>query len=106
MDINKNSDFFTVFYFFLRIDKQEEENMNILKIELANVEQTDLGFEHWVDVTYQVPILKNEYTVKLLLFMECEIEDQEVIEYLVSTWKYRDLVLHSVRMYEMEREGA
>lgn len=30
------------------------------------------------------------------------IEDQEVIEYLVSTWKYRDLVLHSVRMYEME----
>ena len=77
--------------------------MNILKIELASIEQTDLGFEHWVDVTYQVPILKNEYTVKLLLFMECKIEDQEVIEYLVSTWKYRDLVLHSVRMYEVER---
>lgn len=77
--------------------------MNILKIELASIEQTDLGFEHWVDVTYQVPILKNEYTVKLLLLMECKIEDQEVIEYLVSTWKYRDLVLHSVRMYELER---
>lgn len=77
--------------------------MNILKIELANVEQTNLGFEHWVDVTYTVPILKNEYTVKLLLFMECKIEDQEVIEYLISTWKYRELVLHSVRMYEVER---
>lgn len=77
--------------------------MKILNIELANVEETDLGFEHWVDVTYQVPILKNEYTVKLLLFMECKIEDQEVIEYLVSTWKYRELVLHSVRMYEVER---
>ena len=77
--------------------------MNILKIELASIEQTDLGFEHWVDVTYTVPILKNEYTVKLLLFMECRIEDQEVIEYIVSTWKYRDLVLHSVRMYEAER---
>ena len=77
--------------------------MNILKIELASIEQTYLGFEHWVDVTYTVPILKNEYTVKLLLFMECKIEDQEVIEYLVSTWKYRDLVLHSVRMYELER---
>lgn len=77
--------------------------MNILKIELASIEQTDLGFEHWVDVTYTVPILKNEYTVKLLLFMECKIEDQEVIEYLVTTWKYRDLVLHSVRMYEVER---
>lgn len=77
--------------------------MKILNIELANVEQTDLGFEHWVDVTYIVPILKNEYKVKLLLLMECKIENQEVIEYLVSTWKYRDLVLHSVRMYGLER---
>lgn len=79
--------------------------MKILNIELASVEQTDLGFEHWVDVTYQVPFLKNEYTVKLLLLFDFEIEDAEVIEYLVSTWKYRDLVLHSVRMYELERES-
>ena len=79
--------------------------MNISKIKLASIEQTDLGFEHWVDVTYTVPILKNEYTVKLLLLMECKIEDQEAIEYLVSTWKYRDLVLHSVRMYEIERSN-
>lgn len=77
--------------------------MKILNIELTNIDKTDLGFEHWVDVTYQVPILKNEYTVKLLLLMECKIEDQEVIEYLVSSWKYRDLVLHSVQMHEMER---
>ena len=79
--------------------------MNILNIELANVEQTDLGFEHWIDVTYQVPILKNEYTVKLLLLMGCKIKDQEVIEYLVSTWKYRDLVFHSLQMYEMEKRN-
>ena len=44
--------------------------MNILNIKLASIEQTDLGFEHSVDVTYQVPILKNEYTVKLLLLIE------------------------------------
>ncbi len=79
--------------------------MNILNIKLASVEQTDLGFEHWVDVTYTVPILKNEYTVRLLLLMECKIEDQEVIEYLVSTWKYRDLVLHSLQMYETEKRS-
>lgn len=79
--------------------------MNILNIKLASVEQTDLGFEHWIDVTYQVPILKNEYTIKLLLLMECKIEDQEVIEYLVSTWKYRDLVFHSLQMYEMEKRN-
>lgn len=79
--------------------------MNILNIELTSVEHTDLGFEHWVDVTYQVPILQNNYTVKLLLLMECKIEDQELIEYLVSTWKYRDLVLHSLQMYEMEKRN-
>ena len=77
--------------------------MKILNIELTSIDKTDLGFEHWVDVTYTVPILKNEYTVRLLLLMECKIEDQEVIEYLVSTWKYRDLVLHSLQMYEIER---
>ena len=76
--------------------------MKILNIELTNIDKTDLGFEHWVAVTYQVPILKNKYTVKLLLLMECKIEDQEVIEYLVSTWKYRDLVFHSLQMYEVE----
>ena len=77
--------------------------MKILNIELTSIAETKLGFEQWLDVTYTVPILKNEYTVKLLLLMECKIEDQEVIEYLVSTWKYRDLVLHSVQMYEIER---
>lgn len=80
--------------------------MKILNIELANVEQTDLGFEHFVDVTYSVPILKNEYTVRLLLLFDFEIEDPEVIEYLVNAWKYRELVLHSVRMYEMEKSES
>ena len=77
--------------------------MNILKIELANVEQTDLGFEHWVDVTYQVPILKNNYTVKLLILLDFKVEDKELLDYLVMSWKYRDLVLHSLQMYEMEK---
>lgn len=80
--------------------------MKILNIELANVEQTDLGFEHWVDVTYTVPILKNEYTVRLLLLFDFEIEDDKVIEYLVTDWKYRELVLHSVRMYEIEKSKS
>lgn len=80
--------------------------MKILNIELANVEQTDLGFEHWVDVTYSVPILKNEYTVRLLLLFGFEIEDDKVIEYLVTDWKYRELVLHSVRMYEIEKSES
>ena len=76
--------------------------MKILNIELKNVDQTESGFEHWVDVTYKAPILNNEYTVKLLLFMAFEIEDQPVLDYMIKEWRYRDLVRHSVLMYEME----
>ena len=77
--------------------------MNISNIKLASIEQTDLGFEHWIDVTYQVPILKNEYTVKLLILLDFKVEDKELLDYLVMSWKYRDLVLHSLQMYEMEK---
>ena len=79
--------------------------MNILNIKLASVEQTDLGFEHWIDVTYQVPILKNEYTVKLLLLLDFKIEDKELLDYLVTSWKYRDIVFHSLQMYDMEKRN-
>lgn len=79
--------------------------MKIINIELASVKQTALGFEHWVKVTYRVPILKNEYTVKLLLLMDFKIEDKELLDYLVSTWKYRELVLHSVQMYKLEKQS-
>ena len=77
--------------------------MNILNIELMKIEETKLGFEHWVYVTYSVPILKNEYKVKLLLLLDFKIEDKELLDYLVSTWKYRDLVLHSVDMSRLEQ---
>ena len=77
--------------------------MNILNIKLASAEQTDLGFEHWVDITYQVPILKNEYMVKLLLLLDFKIEDKELLDYLVMSWKYRDIVGHSTMMYQIER---
>ena len=79
--------------------------MNILNIKLASVEQTDLGFEHWVAVTYQVPILKNEYTVKLLILLDFKVEDKELLDYLVMSWKYRDIVLHSLQMYETEKRN-
>lgn len=78
--------------------------MNILNIELMNIEETELGFEHWVEVAYSVPILKNEYTVKLLLLLDFKVEDKELLDYLVSTWKYRDLVLHSVDMHKLEKQ--
>ena len=79
--------------------------MNILNIELTSIEENTLGFEHWVNVTYSVAILKNEYTVKLLLLLDFKVEDKDLLDYLVSTWKYRDLVIHSVQMHKMEKQG-
>ena len=40
--------------------------MNILKIELASIEQTDLGFEYWVDVTYREGAKKGQKCRKSL----------------------------------------
>jgi hypothetical protein len=78
--------------------------MKILNIELMSIEETKLGFEHWVEVAYSVPILKNVYKVKLLLLIDFKVEDKELLDYLVSTWKYRDLVLHSVDMHKLEKQ--
>lgn len=77
--------------------------MKILNIELTSIDKTDLGFEHWIAVTYSLPFLKNEYTVNLLLLLDFKIEDKELLDYLVTSWKYRDIVGHSTMMYQIER---
>lgn len=79
--------------------------MKILNIEVTKIEHTELGYEHWVDVTYHAPILEDSYTVKLLLLMDFEIKDKEVVDYLVREFKYRDLVLHSLEMYKGQKRG-
>lgn len=79
--------------------------MKILNIEVAKVERTELGFEHWVDVTYQTPILSDSYTVKFLLLMDFVVDDKEVVDYLVREFRYRDLVLHSLEIYEGAKKG-
>lgn len=79
--------------------------MKILNIEVTKVERTELGYEHWVDVTYQAPILKDSYTVRLLLLMDFVVNNKEVVDYLVREFRYRDLVLHSLEMYKGQKGG-
>lgn len=78
--------------------------MKILNIEVTKIERTKLGFEHWAAVTYQAPILRDSYTVKLLLLMDFVVDNKEVIDYLVREFRYRDLVRHSVLMYDIENQ--
>ena len=79
--------------------------MKILNIKLNNVNHTKLGFEHWVDVTYTAPILKETYTIRLMLLLAFEAEATEVIDYMVREWKRRDIIHHSFLMYEQEKRG-
>ena len=53
-------------------------------------------------MTYSLPILKNVYNLKLLLLLDFKVEDKELLDYLVSTWKYRYLVLHLVEIHKTE----
>ena len=80
--------------------------MKILNIEVTKVERTELGYEHWVAVTYQAPIFKDSYTVRLLLLMDFVVNNKEVVDYLVREFRYRDLVLHSLEIYKGGKKGA
>lgn len=77
--------------------------MEILNTEIAHINESNLGFEHWVDVTYQAPILTNTYTVRIMLLLAFKTEDPELIDYMVREWKRRDIIHHSFLMYETER---
>lgn len=89
----------------LRINKMEVIKMKILNTEIAHINESKLGFEHWVDVTYQAPILTNTYTVRVMLLLAFKTEDPEVIDYIVREWKRRDIIHHSFLMYEQEKRG-
>jgi len=54
-------------------------------------------------VTYQAPILKEAYNVRIMLLLAFKTEDPEVIDYIVREWKRRDIIHHSFLMYEQEK---
>jgi len=39
-----------------------------------------------------------------LLLLDFKVEDKEILDYMVPTRKYRDLVLHLVDMYMLENQ--
>lgn len=79
--------------------------MKILNTEIAHINESKLGFEHWVDVTYTAPILKDAYTVRVMLLLAFKAEDPEVVDYMVREWKRRDIIHHSFLMYDQEKRG-
>ena len=78
--------------------------MNILLCELVMVIEAPKGVEHWIDVTYQTPILPEPVTVKQLMILGSPITEIEVLTSLVKQYRYRDLLEHSLFLCQLEKE--
>ena len=78
--------------------------MNILLCELVMIVDTPKGVEHWIDVTYQAPILSEPVTVKQLMILSKPITEIEELTSLVKQYRYRDLLEHSLFLYQLEKE--
>lgn len=79
--------------------------MNILLCELVMIIETTKGVEHWIDVTYQTPILPEPVTVKQLMILSSPITEIEVLTSLVKQYRYRDLLEHSLFLCQLEKES-
>ena len=80
--------------------------MNILLCELVMVIETAKGVEHWIDVTYQTPILSEPVTVKQLVILSNPITEIEDLTFLIKEYRSRDLLEHSLFLYQLEKERA
>ena len=80
--------------------------MNILLCELVMVIETAKGVEHWIDVTYQTPILSEPVTVKQLVILSNPITEIEDLTFLIKEYRSRDLLEHSRFLYQLEKERA
>lgn len=78
--------------------------MNILLCELVMAIETAKGVEHWIDVTYQTPILPEPVTVKQLMILISPITEIEVLTFLVKQYRHRDLLEHSLFLCQLEKE--
>lgn len=78
--------------------------MNILLCELVMAIETAKGVEHWIDVTYQTPILSEPVTVKQLMILSNPITEIEVLTSLIKQYRYPDLLEHSLFLYQLEKE--
>ena len=81
----------------------EVQKMKILNTKIAHIEKSKVGFEHWVDVTYAAPILKETYTVRIMLLLAFETRDYEVLHYMINEWRRKDIIHHSILMYDQEK---
>lgn len=75
--------------------------MKIIELKMSTPEQTELGYEHWVDITYQID--RRTYHLTKLILDDNMILDMAIIEKMVLS-DVKELLSHAYEVLKMNRQ--
>ncbi|MFU2205234.1 hypothetical protein [Streptococcus pluranimalium] len=75
--------------------------MKIIELKMNKPEQTELGYEHWVDITYQID--RKTYHLTKLILNEDVILDMAIIEKMVLS-DVKELLSHAYEVLKLNRQ--
>ncbi|MXQ49512.1 hypothetical protein GRB29_09065 [Streptococcus pneumoniae] len=70
-------------------------------MKMNTPEQTKLGYEHWVDITYQID--RRTYHLTKLILNDNMISDMSVIEKMVLS-DVKELLSHAYEVLKLNRQ--
>ncbi|WP_438832345.1 DUF7720 family protein [Streptococcus pluranimalium] len=75
--------------------------MKIIELKMNSPEQTELGYEHWVDITYQID--RRTYHLTKLIINDNMILDMAIIEKMVLS-DIKELLSHAYEVLKLNRQ--
>lgn len=75
--------------------------MKIIELKMNTPEQTELGYEYWIDITYQID-RKTYHLTKLILNADI-ISDMAVIKKMVLS-DMKELLSHAYEVLKLNRQ--
>ncbi|CCW41046.1 hypothetical protein JavanS54_0006 [Streptococcus satellite phage Javan54] len=75
--------------------------MKIIELKMNTPEQTGLGYEHWVDITYQID--RKTYHLTKLILNDNMILDMAIIEKMVLS-DVKELLSHAYEVLKLNRQ--
>lgn len=75
--------------------------MKIIELKMNTPEQTELGYEHWIDITYQID--RKTYHLTKLILNDETISDMATIEKMALS-DMKELLSHAYEVLKMNRQ--
>lgn len=75
--------------------------MKIIELKMNTPEQTELGYEHWVDVTYQID--RKTYHITKLIINDNMISEMATIEMMILS-DIIELLSHAYEVVKLNRQ--